>query len=212
MSIKFAHPFTCLVAGPTGCGKTVFVRNVLKSSVDMIDLPPERIIWCYGIYQNAYTEMMRELPSIEFVEGISDLESNLDPNVRNLVVIDDLMSECGKDPKISNLFCRGSHHKNLSIFFLVQNLFQKSSEIRTISLNSHYIVAFKNPRDKSQISHLGKQLYPGHTRFVQEAYEDATQFPYGYLLIDLKPNTPEEYRLRTNIFPNEYTAVYVRKT
>ena len=85
MSIKFAHPFTCLVAGPTGCGKTVFVRNVLNSSVDMIDLPPERIIWCYGIYQNAYTEMMRELPSIEFVEGISDLESNLDPNVRNLV-------------------------------------------------------------------------------------------------------------------------------
>ena len=37
---------------------------------------------------------------------------------------------------------------------LVQNLFPKNKETRTISLNAHYMVVFKNPRDKSQISHL----------------------------------------------------------
>jgi len=31
-----------------------------------------------------------------------------------------------------------------------------------------------------------------------DSFEDATRRPYGYLLIDLCPNTPEEIRLRTS--------------
>ncbi|XP_070548904.1 uncharacterized protein [Ptychodera flava] len=67
-------------------------------------------------------------------------------------------------------------------------------------------------KDGTQITHLVKQMYPGHTRFIQEAFTNASREPYGYLLIDLKPNTPEVLRLRTNIFPGETAFVYVRKT
>ena len=59
--------------------------------------------------------------------------------------------------------------------------------------------------------HLGRQLYPGNAKYVQEAYNDATRIPYGYLMIDLKPDTSEEYRLRTQIFPDELTVVYLKK-
>ena len=45
---------------------------------------------------------------------------------------------------------------------------------RTISLNSQYIVVFKNPRDVSQMTTLAKQMYPGRVKFVQEAFADAT--------------------------------------
>jgi hypothetical protein len=46
-------------------------------------------------------------------------------------------------------------------------------------------------------------MYPGKSKFVLEAFEDATKEPYGYLLIDLKPETDEKYRIRTNIFPDD---------
>ena len=42
----------------------------------------------------------------------------------NLIVIDDQMIEAGKDNRIVNLFTKGSHHRNLSVIYIVQNLFQ----------------------------------------------------------------------------------------
>ena len=42
----------------------------------MIDVAPENIIWCYGMYQPAYDEMLRTIPNITFVEGVpGDLET-----------------------------------------------------------------------------------------------------------------------------------------
>ncbi|KAK3740428.1 hypothetical protein QZH41_004599 [Actinostola sp. cb2023] len=73
----------------------------------------------------------------------------------------------------------------------------------TLSLNAAYLVLFKNPRDKLQITTLGKQMYPGKTDQFLHKYEAAVQRPYGYLFVDLKPNTPEECRLRTNVLPND---------
>ena len=52
-------------------------------------------------------------------------------------------------------------------------------------------------------------MYPGRVKFFQEAYDDATKLKWGYLFIDLKPDTPDELRLRTNIFPGERPVVYV---
>ena len=59
--------------------------------------------------------------------------------------------------------------------------------------------------------HLAKQMYPGQTRFMVEAYSDATSQPYSYLFIDLKPNCPEEWRLRTGIFQGDTMYAYVPK-
>ena len=98
------------------------------------------------------------------------------------------------------------------MLYLVQNLFPKNKESRTISLNSQYMVVFKNPRDASQMSHLARQMYPGRAKFVQEAFRDATSVPYDYLLVDLKQDTPEDMRLRTAIFPDDCVQyVYLPK-
>ena len=74
---------------------------------------------------------------------------------------------------------------------------------RSISLNSHYLVLFKNPRDKLQILTLAKQMYPGQTDFFLNQYEEAVKRPFGYLLIDLKTTTQDNCRLRTNVLPSE---------
>ena len=99
----------------------------------------------------------------------------------NLIVIDDQMIEAGKDNRIVNLFTKRSHHRNLSVIYMVQNLFYQGKGNR-----SHYLVLFKNPRDKMQMLTLAKQMYPGRTDFYLKQYEEAVRRPYGYLLIDLK--------------------------
>lgn len=102
-----------------------------------------------------------------------------------------------------DLFTKGSHHKNLSVIFITQNVFHQGRGQRDISLNSNYIVIFKNPRDRAQIQQLARQVYPENPKFLQEAYHDATSRPHGYLLLDLKQSTPEEYRVRSCIFPED---------
>ena len=80
--------------------------------------------------------------------------------------------------------------------------------MRNISLNTHYFVIFKNPRDNQQIGVLAMQIYPSKSKFMIEAYEDATSQAYGYLLLNLKPTTEECYRVRSNILPNDVEQPY----
>ena len=143
----------------TGSGKTVWVQSLLQRAQTVIDQPPERIIWCYSQWQPAYTQLLMMMPTIEYLEN----DSYLDVNIRNLIIIDDQMIEAGKDNWIVNLFTKGSHHRNLSVIYIVQNLFHQGKGNRSISLNSHYLVLFKNPRDKLQILTLAKQMYPSET-------------------------------------------------
>ncbi len=55
------HPFTCIVAGCTQSGKTVWVKTLLENAQETISPPPERIIWCYGQWQPMYVEMIDTL-------------------------------------------------------------------------------------------------------------------------------------------------------
>ena len=168
--------------------------------------PPQKIFWFYGEWQEAYSQS--ELEHVHFIEGLPK-DNLLDPSNNDLVIIDDLLAET--DACVTKLFTKVSHHRNCSVIFITQNLFDKNKEIRTINLNSHYLVLFKSPRDVMQIQHLARQMYPGQSVFMREAFTDATQKPYSYLPVDLKPDTPEELRLRTNIFPGELQTVYMKK-
>lgn len=81
-----------------------------------------------------------------------------------------------------------------------------------MSLNTDYVVLFKNARDASQIMHLSRQMYPSNTKFLTWAFHDATKEPYHYLFQDLKPNTHESLRVRSNILNEQYQIVYVPKS
>ena len=156
--------------------------------------------------------MLTIVPHITFVEEVpNDLESMIDPSIRNLVVINDLMQEMSHDQRITNLFTKGCLHRNLSVIFILLNIFHRGKQLRDMRLNCHYLVLFKSPRDSSQVNHLAKQMFPGHVKYMQESFQDATKRFYGCLLCDLKPETPTDLRLRTNIFPGEIQYAYVRK-
>ena len=73
---------------------------------------------------------------------------------------------------VSQLFTCGRHDK-MSVIFLTQNLFHPKQ--RSISLNSDYMIIFKNVRDKSQFTNLAKQFMPNDVKFLKWVFEDATK-------------------------------------
>ena len=106
------QPFTCIVAG---CGKTAWVKTILESAWKTINPPPQCIMWCYSQWQQSYFDMMKTMAGIEFHQGIpgdTDEPDYLDVSQHNLIVLDDLMVQSGKDQRIADLFAKGSHHRN----------------------------------------------------------------------------------------------------
>jgi len=183
------------------------VKELLVRRNTLIAPPPQKIMWFYKRWQPLYTEMRHLVPIIEFVQGIPpNIKRNdyFDTRYPTLFVIDDLMKDATQSTDVCELFTEGSHHRNLSVICLLQNLYYKGKESRTMSLNAQYMVLFKNPRDQQQVSVLARQMYPGNTRYFMEEYQAATQKPYGCLFIDLKQNTPEGQRLKYDIFQAGY--------
>jgi hypothetical protein len=158
-----------------------------------INPPPDRIVYCYSQAHPGGFE------NVEFVQGLPDLEQ-FDPCVNNLLVLDDLMHECENSKEMLGLFTVDSHHKNISTFLITQNLFSRGKYSRTISLNCSYLVIFNNPRDRSQIQYIARQMYPTNPGFLVEAYEDATENKHGFLFIDLTQGTENSMRIQANIF------------
>ena len=66
--------------------------------------------------------------------------------------------------------------------------------------------AFQFPRDKQQVSILARQVNPGHVQeFMKSCEEGATKRPHGYFMLDLKPTTDDQDRLKSNVLPKENT-------
>jgi len=205
VDVRLIHPFTCCVAGPTSCGKSVLVQKIIEKGTDISDTDFTDILWCYLQWHPNLSHINKK---VIFQQGLENLE-RCDYTEPRLIVIDDLLSEC--NAAVVDLFTRGSHHTNVSVIFITQNLFHQGKNLRTITLNSHYIIVFKNPRDAAQIAYFGRQLYPLNSKFVPQAYKDATSTPHSYLLFDLKQATPDDCRCRSNILgenPPGYPIVY----
>ena len=207
MAVPLIHPSTIMVSGPTGCGKTKFEQRVITEN--MFNGRHNKILWIYSEWQPAYNELSRSTPLIEFEKEFTEMYESLLPSNNNLIILDNQMSRAGDSKILAKLFTEGSHHRNLSIIYIVQNLFEKGKSQRTSSLNMQYMILFKNPRDTSQVQVLARQMYPNESKFLVGAYQDATQRPYGYLLLDLRPETPTEFRVRTSIFRGDVLQVYL---
>ena len=174
------------------------MSKFIKNLDCLMSPPPERIVWCYSIWQEAYDQI-----EAEFIQGIPDFDYF--DGRSTLLILDDVMGQ--KLEIVTNFFTRGSHHLNLTVFYLVQNLFFR--RIRTISLNSQIVVLFKNLRDSQQVSFFVEQSFTKHIKEIETIFADATKKAHGYVLFNFHSETPDKLRIRTGIFPEDQQLVYV---
>ena len=84
-------------------------------------------------------------------------EKGIAPN--SICVMDDLLTESQSSKVVTNMCTHLAHHKPYLVILIVQNLFLggkgSHTHTHTRSLNTHYYIIFKNPRDNLK-SLLGK--------------------------------------------------------
>ena len=203
MDIRLFCNRTLCVAGPSHSGKTTFVLQLLDHREEVFDCHINRVIWCFGIYQ---PELNAALLQRGFITHSKILPKD-EIQAYDLIVLDDLIHESRNSEDVTSMFTRAAHHKPCFIIFITQNLFPPGKESRTRSLNTHYYVIFKNPRDKSQIDYLARQILPQQRKALIQIFEAATVEPHSYLFVDLTQECPDKLRFRSNLF-NKPIVIY----
>ncbi len=193
-------PFTLMLCGPSSGGKTTFALQLIKQMK-----PIKNLLWLNGEVNALPKQISSLADNVEVSDVIPDTFENLIENT--LIVIDDLMTSA-YTKSICDLFTKGSHHKNISVILITQNLFHQGKYCRDISLNCKYLVLSKNPRDKSQIYPLARQIYPENPSALVRVYKEATNNSYGYLFLDLTQTTNDLMRFQTDIFNKNYKTFF----
>lgn len=132
MLLKFQFPFRLLVTGVSGCGKTTLLKEILEKRNEVIEPPPERVLY-FCRFAHTFPESLRNERDIEVHCGLPTKEQieNSDQK-RTLMVFDDLQNECVNSLDVINAF-QTSRHSNISIILLMQNLFARAPRSRDVS-------------------------------------------------------------------------------
>ena len=119
--IAFKTPFTMNIIGPSKCGKTSLVSDLLENQDTIMSPSPQKIIYCYSLYQPLFDYLKTKITNISFIKGLP----NLDEISNCLLVLDDLGQDCIDNKDIVQLFTVGSHHRYISVILLTHNIFEK---------------------------------------------------------------------------------------
>ena len=201
---KFNHMFSMLVVGPTQCGKTYFVQQLLTKNC--IQYPSEKstqIYWFYNQWQPRYDALKRALKKkIQFTQGLPDLSEDLkeiNSEYNNILVFDDLMSQAIDSPVLSQLFTQG-RHGNVSVILLLQNMFPKGKYNTDISRNAKYVILFRSPSDRKQMDIFAERTFAKDRKNFMSAYAKETAKSYGYVMIDNQTKTTSDKQVVADVF------------
>ena len=208
-------PFSMSVVGPTMSGKTTFVVELLSERARVFSEVPEKVIWLYGTTAVHIEKMKRNFPRgfIDFYHNIpNDFEETLAKSCKDyitLVVLDDLQEEVTNSLQMLKLFTMTCHHKNVSVIFLMQDIFNTGRYRKTLLRNSQYMAVFDTQLDATLKQHLAAKLLPRRNDIFYQIYENATNRKFGYLFISGHPHGDSVLRFRTNITHNTQTVFCV---
>ena len=127
--MRLKAPFTALMSGHTSSCKTQYMQQLIEGADTLTNNPPWEIIYCYGAWRVAFDAL--EERGVITREGLLAAESIPVDKKARWVVVDDLMEEMLGNKTMNNMFTKYSHHRNISMFFLVQDLFKKNNRTLT---------------------------------------------------------------------------------
>lgn len=203
---RFQHPTRFFVSGPSGSGKTTWVLNVIRMAEWLFCDPrcKQNVIYFYKEYDEKNFNLAKEdgcvqhwvneKPTVDMFKQATEPFKN---SGGSIVLIDDFGTQIDKD--FSEIFQVTSGKFNTTVFLMAQNLFENNA--RGCSLNASYIIHFQNPRDSQQVATLARQRLNSNYNWLYEAYLDATQMEWTYLIFDNHPKTAAQNRIYSDILP-----------
>ena len=211
--IRFKENFKIFLCGPSRCGKTVFIKDLLENMSSITKQNISKVIYVYKVWQSIFEDMHSQgLVNIflEEKDNIIEKIKNLAYGETSLIIFDDLINSKNLE-EISNLFVVDGRHLNYSLIFTSQRMFVNNEYFRQISNNCDYIVVFRNPRNYSEIRTLAQQLTPIGLDLL-DIYTKATKDPFSYLLINLTQECSEDLKFISHLFDyDHYVKTYVKK-
>ena len=201
------QPSSVIVAGPSGSGKSELVEQWLRCQ-NVFQVKPKSVVYANDRWQPRVDRMQKKY-GIRFHRELPDpshLTKWFDPTRGGMLVLDDLMEEGGHDKRVLDFFTKDSHHRNIIVLYLTQDLSPPGKFSKTINRNAHYIVAFKNPRDQTGIRTILLQAFPDRWRQVLRLVKCVTSRPFGYLMLNVHPASDDRYRLWSHLTPREGQA------
>lgn len=209
---KLKAPFSMTISGPSQCGKSEFVFNIIKFRGDVVTADFKRIIYCqsntYSVKNiEFFDRLRREFEPLEILQGLPDInELQLTYNDEPaLLIVDDLMNDVLNSKKMVEIATIHAHNFNLSVIFILQNFYASGRFSTTLQRNSQYKVLFYNGADLQELRHLSSQMssspkfLPLCFDYLMDHFPESKSF---YLLIDAHNRSiVKKFWCRSHIFP-----------
>ena len=190
------HPSRLMVCGPSSCGKTSFVQQLLlhpQAQYEALYICAHRLDQpIYREITNSFTA--RGLPVTTY-NTIPEEPIDFDNSKKNIMVVDDLIAEAEKSSYMGHLMRDGCHHDNVSLI-LISHWCCGTADSRRQRLQVDYMVLFRFCADKKAVHGIGGQIAPGAVDRFMIVYHDATSVRYRPLIIDLSNAHYIDERLR----------------
>ena len=202
--IRLKENFKLFLAGPSRCGKTFFVADLLQNLDTITKDSPSFIIYVYKTWQWKFDEMKHLVHVfLEDDENVVEKIKEYATGQSILVVFDDMINSKSLNT-LAPLFTVDGRHMNMSLVFLTQRMFVNDEYFRQISQNCDYFIVFKNPRNSSEIRTLAQQITPG-SLYLIKIYIEATKEPFSYLFINLTQECESEVKYLSQIFTKDHS-------
>ena len=200
---KLVKPFRLIIGGGSGTGKTTILKRLINEC--HFESPFDHIVYVYPDYLDESPSYFDQI--VEYRPGLGDLSyfSHLPKN--SLIIFDDMMHECGNSDEIMKLFSVIARKRNLSVIFVVQNIFDKSKQMRNIRINATGFILF-NFYSANDITHRLIRDVGLKNVLPKRLLDDIYAKPFSYIYLDLHPKSQSRFEsVRSNIF-DKYFSIF----
>ena len=187
------HPYTILIVGGSGSGKTNALLNLINNQPDIDKIylyakdPYEaKYLYLFSKREKVESDHYDDLKTfMEYSHDMQDVYKNIEDyhpkkNCKVLIVFDDMIADMinnkKKNPIVTKLFIRG-RKLNISIAFVTQSYFKVPKDVRLNSTVS-FIMKIPNKRELQQIA-LNHSSDTDSKGFMK-IYRKCTAEPYSF--------------------------------